>query len=775
MELTVSKQQSSLGAELLRFASCAAALLLMTIGFFGMQRSVFTAAASDWALSGIAAMLSGLVIIWLLPQKGKTALAAMIIPAALLIFCAVFFPDVRAGERWLANRILEILQLHREEIFLPYAGAQASARLYAMLPASVAAGALAALIILHVPALAAVLTGAAWVLTGFGWYRADIWLLLFSLGCLAALLRRPLSGCAGKADGALLQGSALILAVSAAITALLPAVGLPAENSLSETRSGIVEKIHALLYEREKQTLPEGDFSGPFRLQYGSDSMLEVEMSSPASLYLRGSAYADYDDEGWKPVSRETADSYAELFYWLHKNGFSGETQLSALAEALDTKDNETVAVTVKATGACRKVMYVPMELCVSELETGSLRDGTVLAEGDTYSYQTEKNMVAEAYELLKALDESRAEPEASEYLRLEESYRDFVYANYMEIPEDCAALLPVLEESGRERMTSYEAKAHIRAYLAGNASYRQSAEIDSGGSALLKELFDRGGNCVHYATAAVLMLRSCGIPARYAEGYIITPETAESSGGSLTLTGQNAHAWAEYYEDGVGWIPFETAPPFIGLMGESEWQWFEYEDDAPISGDASTEADDIKNSGTSADAETPQESSRAEEEPTDQWENRQEKPSKGKTLLVPILLWSLLGILIAALAAAAVISLRHRLLMKRRRALFEDPELKTAITALFADSVALMRGSGLRQSREPLSAQCESVEEWFGGETDYLAMEQLNGEAMFSTHDFTSAQRDAMAEFHRKTLRRFCERLNVFQRFYQHWIFCMY
>ena len=112
---------------------------------------------------------------------------------------------------------------------------------------------------------------------------------------------------------------------------------------------------------------------------------------------------------------------------------------------------------------------------------------------------------------------------------------------------------------------------------------------------------------------------------------------------------------------------------------------------------------------------------------------------------------------------------------MKRRRALFEDPELKTAITALFADSVALMRGSGLRQSREPLSAQCESVEEWFGGETDYLAMEQLNGEAMFSTHDFTSAQRDAMAEFHRKTLRRFCERLNVFQRFYQHWIFCMY
>ena len=270
-------------------------------------------------------------------------------------------------------------------------------------------------------------------------------------------------------------------------------------------------------------------------------------------------------------------------------------------------------------------------------------------------------------------------------------------------------------------------------------------------------------------------MLRSCGIPARYAEGYIITPEAAESSGGSPVLTGQSAHAWAEYYEDGVGWIPFETAPPFIGLMAESEWQWFEYEDDARISGDAPAGADNAESGGAAADVEPPQESGGAEEEPTDQWENRQERPQSGKVSPLAILLWSLFGILLAALAAAVFLFLRRRLLIKRRRALFEDPELKTAITALFADSVALMRGSGLRQSGEPLSAQAEDVDEWFGGRSNFPAMERLNAEALFSLHDFSPAQRDEMAEFHRDTLRRSCERLNVLQRLYRRWILCMY
>ena len=73
----------------------------------------------------------------------------------------------------------------------------------------------------------------------------------------------------------------------------------------------------------------------------------------------------------------------------------------------------------------------------------------------------------------------------------------------------------------------------------------------------------------MHYATLATLLLRSCGIPARYVEGYVITPSQAEalSEGETLKLTQRNAHAWTEYYLDGVGWIPYDTTPGYEDII----------------------------------------------------------------------------------------------------------------------------------------------------------------------------------------------------------------
>lgn len=64
-------------------------------------------------------------------------------------------------------------------------------------------------------------------------------------------------------------------------------------------------------------------------------------------------------------------------------------------------------------------------------------------------------------------------------------------------------------------------------------------------------------GYCVHYATAAVVLLRACGIPARYVEGYAITVE----KGKTVTVRELHAHAWAEYYVNGVGWLVLDATP----------------------------------------------------------------------------------------------------------------------------------------------------------------------------------------------------------------------
>ena len=65
-------------------------------------------------------------------------------------------------------------------------------------------------------------------------------------------------------------------------------------------------------------------------------------------------------------------------------------------------------------------------------------------------------------------------------------------------------------------------------------------------------------GYCVHFATAAVALLRSAGIPARYAEGYAVP---ADKSGQWVNVPDYNAHAWVEYWSSGAGWIPLEVTP----------------------------------------------------------------------------------------------------------------------------------------------------------------------------------------------------------------------
>ncbi|MBR1742531.1 MAG: transglutaminase domain-containing protein [Lachnospiraceae bacterium] len=71
-------------------------------------------------------------------------------------------------------------------------------------------------------------------------------------------------------------------------------------------------------------------------------------------------------------------------------------------------------------------------------------------------------------------------------------------------------------------------------------------------------------GYCAHFASAGVLILRAMGIPARYATGYVVYPKDwQKNEDGSYTvkILDSSAHAWAEVYFEGIGWIPVEMTP----------------------------------------------------------------------------------------------------------------------------------------------------------------------------------------------------------------------
>ncbi|MCM1212049.1 MAG: transglutaminase domain-containing protein [Blautia sp.] len=107
----------------------------------------------------------------------------------------------------------------------------------------------------------------------------------------------------------------------------------------------------------------------------------------------------------------------------------------------------------------------------------------------------------------------------------------------------------------------------------------------------------NRRGYCAHFASAAVLIFRYLGIPARYVEGYALSladiaergefvedaqyaqyydgySPLGETAVMSIDATDANAHAWVEIYDDKQGWIVAEVTPASEETEeGESFWQ----------------------------------------------------------------------------------------------------------------------------------------------------------------------------------------------------------
>ncbi|HLO95719.1 MAG TPA: DUF3488 and transglutaminase-like domain-containing protein, partial [Burkholderiaceae bacterium] len=65
---------------------------------------------------------------------------------------------------------------------------------------------------------------------------------------------------------------------------------------------------------------------------------------------------------------------------------------------------------------------------------------------------------------------------------------------------------------------------------------------------------FDRRlGFCEHFASAYVVMMRAMGVPARIVTGY--QGADPEPQDGYWVIRQSQAHAWAEYWQDGRGWM----------------------------------------------------------------------------------------------------------------------------------------------------------------------------------------------------------------------------
>ena len=113
---------------------------------------------------------------------------------------------------------------------------------------------------------------------------------------------------------------------------------------------------------------------------------------------------------------------------------------------------------------------------------------------------------------------------------------------------------------------TEYDIVTTLTAYLQRN--YRYSLElghVPAGRDPVDWFLFDaKIGYCEQFATAATLMLRSLGIPARLATGY--STGSYDPVLNQSVVRERDAHAWVEVFFPNDGWVPVDPSPGYVGL-----------------------------------------------------------------------------------------------------------------------------------------------------------------------------------------------------------------
>ena len=146
-------------------------------------------------------------------------------------------------------------------------------------------------------------------------------------------------------------------------------------------------------------------------------------------------------------------------------------------------------------------------------------------------------------------------------YEAYEAMYAHEVSQNYLFVDGETRAYLEgVIREEGYSLSDPYVIKK-IALYVRNAAEYRLDYDRAMDGEENIVVAFleqYRQGDCRHFASAAVLLYRALGIPARYVEGYRVQA----AADGYVPITGADAHAWAEVFDARLGWIPVEATPP---------------------------------------------------------------------------------------------------------------------------------------------------------------------------------------------------------------------
>lgn len=269
---------------------------------------------------------------------------------------------------------------------------------------------------------------------------------------------------------------------------------------------------------------------GALSLDSGSSALdreklvLRVRAETTGYMYLRCFSYGDYTGTGWRRA--EDPD-----------NGISSLDFTALALSGVPGSEEHSLDIRFSANTDVAAVPYF----------------SALTAEGDCY-IPSEGKSYSVNYFSFDGSWEALSLPE--ELIQDEVRYRSYAKREYTALPQDTKADVLYLINQAGLNVGSPDIISEVASYVRSCASYdlnTQPYPTDDYAVYFLKNA--ETGYCVHYATAAAVIYRALGIPARVTDGFLFQAQAGEF----VNVLQSNEHAWVEVYLDGLGWIPVEV------------------------------------------------------------------------------------------------------------------------------------------------------------------------------------------------------------------------
>lgn len=411
---------------------------------------------------------------------------------------------------------------------------------------------------------AVVLVHVLWFATacGLDHFPADGVVELCIVGLTAAVIKSAYRDDGRAAQWAVLLGTAVMLMLVFCTERFILPVFDEKYEAATEFRTNLyykvnddwIPQIRAGFYNIGKKS---ADVNGRLKREkipeYTGEPVCRVttDTAPQTAVYLRGFIGKDYAGDEWKAAG----DAGFKRFY--RERGME-----------LPESGRELVNLMYEAFGQSEEG-FIRIEELAGKGSYSLYPYGAEMTQKDRVRWDGSARRRGSSYEFPYHAPDSRfaAGGITGESAELERNYRSYVYESFLEYPaEQIPELTAFLEESGFRQGDLYDSVYDVLTYLQKTATYNLKVESTPRGKDFVEYfLFEsHEGYCAHFASAAVLMLRYLGVPARYATGYSVSAsEFSGMAGGEYmaVVRDRQAHAWVEVYLDGVGWIPVEVTP----------------------------------------------------------------------------------------------------------------------------------------------------------------------------------------------------------------------